>query len=209
MASGPNDSEIYGHGEDVPESDGYLLPVLVSILEQEASGTKRLFDLGAGNGGTASSLTKLGFQVTGVEPSPEGVAFAKARKPAANIHVGSGYDDLSKDYGTFPLVYSLEVIEHLYSPRLFLRTAYELLEPGGLLVMSTPFHGYTKNLLIALTGGFDKHFTALWDHGHIKFWSPKTLTTVLEETGFSVSGFRYAGRVFPISKSMFVIARRR
>lgn len=144
-----------------------------------------------------------------MEPSPEGVAFAKARTPAANINVGSGYDDLSKDYGTFPVVYSLEVIENLYSPRIFLRTAHELLEPGGLLVMSTPFHGYTKNLLIALTGGFDKHFTALWDHGHIKFWSPKTLTTLLEETGFSVSGFRYAGRVFPISKSMFVIARRR
>ncbi len=66
---------------------------------------------------------------------------------------------------------SLEVVEHLYFPRKFARTVYDLLEPGGTAIISTPYHGYWKNLVMALTGTMDAHFTALWDHGHIKFWS--------------------------------------
>jgi 2-polyprenyl-6-hydroxyphenyl methylase/3-demethylubiquinone-9 3-methyltransferase len=208
MTNTLDESAIYGHGEHAPESDGYLLPVLVDVLRQQAPSAKRLFDLGAGNGGSASSLSELGFDVIGVEPSPEGVAYARARIPAAKIEIGSGYDDLAAKYGVFPVVYSLEVIEHVYNPRLLVKSAFDLLEPGGLLIMSTPYHGYWKNLLIAITGGFDKHFTALWDHGHIKFWSPKTLRILLEEAGFSVLGVRYAGRFRPISKSMFILARR-
>ncbi len=208
MANAPDASDTYGHGEHAHGSDSYLIPVLLSVLGQAAPGVTRLFDLGAGNGATASRLTELGFDVAGVEPSPEGVAFARARTPPANIDVGSGYDDLAKIYGRFPVVYSLEVIEHLYSPRLFLKTAFDMIEPGGVIILSTPFHGYWKNLLIALTNGFDKHFTALWDHGHIKFWSPKTLGAVIEEAGFSVIGIRYAGRLYPLSKSMLVIARK-
>jgi hypothetical protein len=36
----------------------------------------------------------------------------------------------------------------------------------------------------------DNHFTVLWDHGHIKFWSRSTLTKALEETGFKVDAFK-------------------
>jgi len=35
----------------------------------------------------------------------------------------------------------------------------------------------------------DRHFTVLWDHGHIKFWSRKTLTQALQETGFTSIAF--------------------
>ena len=36
----------------------------------------------------------------------------------------------------------------------------------------------------AVSGQMDAHFTALWDHGHIKFWSERTLRLLLEEAGF-------------------------
>jgi len=73
------------------------------------------------------------------------------------------------------VVLSLEVVEHLYAPRHYARTVFELLRPGGVAVISTPYHGYWKNLALALMGKLDAHFTALWDHGHIKFWSVRTL----------------------------------
>ena len=43
----------------------------------------------------------------------------------------------------------------------------------------SPNHGYLKNLSLAILGKMDQPFTALWDHGHIKFWSMPTLTTLL------------------------------
>jgi 2-polyprenyl-6-hydroxyphenyl methylase/3-demethylubiquinone-9 3-methyltransferase len=103
-------------------------------------------------------------------------------------------------------ILSTEVIEHLYDPRGFLRTAHELLKPGGTLVLSTPYHGYFKNLFLALTGKLDQHFTVLWDHGHIKFWSRKTLTQALEEAGFKEITFAGAGRLPWLWKSMVLRA---
>ncbi|MBU1346347.1 MAG: class I SAM-dependent methyltransferase [Alphaproteobacteria bacterium] len=208
MANLVGEDTNYGHEHDPAVSDGYLLPKLISILGRRAPSERTAFDLGAGTGGAAGGLGALNYTIVGVEPSPEGVAIANQRFPAARIEVGSGYDDLAARYGRFPVVYSLEVIEHVYSPRQFVKTAHDLLEPGGLLVLSTPYHGYWKNLAMALTGKLDRHFTALWDHGHIKFWSLKTLTSLLDEAGFTDIQFEFTGRPMPFAKSMFAIARK-
>jgi 2-polyprenyl-6-hydroxyphenyl methylase/3-demethylubiquinone-9 3-methyltransferase len=60
-----------------------------------------------------------------------------------------------------------------------------------------------------MTGKLDNHFMALWDHGHIKFWSIKTLTELLEETGFENVEVRRVGRLPPLAKSMIAIATKR
>ncbi len=74
--------------------------------------------------------------------------------------------------------------------------------------MSTPYHGYWKNLAMAVTGKLDAHFTALWDGGHIKFWSMRTLRALLEEAGFVDVEFTLVGRIKPLAKSMIAVARR-
>ena len=80
--------------------------------------------------------------------------------------------------------------------------------PGGVAIISTPYHGYLKNLALAVSGRLDRHFTALWDHGHIKFWSIETLSKLLREAGFNRLEFRRVGRIPPLAKSMIAIARR-
>ncbi len=72
-------------------------------------------------------------------------------------------------------------------------------------ILSTPYHGYWKNLALALTGKMDAHFTALWDGGHIKFFSLPTLETVLREAGAQKISFRRVGRIAPLAKSMIAI----
>ena len=105
------------------------------------------------------------------------------------------------------MVLSLEVVEHVYFPRQYAATVFSLLQEGGTAILSTPYHGYWKNLAMALSGKLDKHFTALWDHGHIKFWSMNTLTTLLEEAGFRDIRFERVGRVPVLAKSMIAVAR--
>jgi len=87
--------------------------------------------------------------------------------------------------------------------------ASAVLGPGGLLVISTPYHGFLKNLVLSIFNAWDAHLTALWCGGHIKFWSRKTLTTLLTENGFHVSQFHGVGRVPYLWKSMVVVARKR
>jgi len=146
--------------------------------------------------------------VTGVDPSVEGIAQAQAAYPHLKLKPGSAYDDLAARYGRFPVVLSLEVVEHVYAPRGYARTVFDLLERGGVAIISTPYHGYWKNLALAATGKMDAHFTALWDHGHIKFWSMKTLGELLREAGFEDIRFERVGRVPALAKSMIAIARK-
>jgi len=189
-------------------SHEYLLPVLREILACAGlpPARRRIFELGCGNGSVAHALMQAGYDITGVDPSEQGITQANRLYPSLNLVRGSAYDDLKERYGQFPIVVSLEVVEHVYSPRTFARTLYELVEPGGSAIISTPYHGYWKNLALALTGKMDDHFTALWDHGHIKFWSFKTLRLLLEEAGFKNVSFQRVGRVSIIAKSMVAIA---
>jgi 2-polyprenyl-6-hydroxyphenyl methylase/3-demethylubiquinone-9 3-methyltransferase len=106
------------------------------------------------------------------------------------------------------MVLSLEVIEHVYAPRQFAKRIYDLLEPGGVAIISTPYNGYLKNLAIALLGETDRHYTVLWDNGHIKFWSVKTLGRLLAEAGFQDIKFLRVGRIPALAKSMIATARK-
>lgn len=188
----------------------YLLPTLLSELERIRSlvPAQRVFDLGCGNGSVAWILTQEGWKVRGVDPSIEGIKRAQASYPSLELQIGSAYDDLVSLYGQFPVVTSLEVVEHVYAPRDYANTLFSLVEPGGVAIVSTPYHGYWKNLSLAMTGKMDSHFTALWDHGHIKFWSIKTLTVLLSEAGFTDIRFKRVGRVPLLAKSMMAIARK-
>jgi Holliday junction resolvase len=49
----------------------------------------------------------------------------------------------------------------------------------------------------------------LWDGGHIKFWSPATLTQLLNREGYDVVRITGSGRVRWFWKSMIVVARKR
>jgi len=204
-----NISADYRHvSADPTWSNQYLWPPLCEILLSHLKPGDEIMDVGCGGGATSSMLTDRGFLVTGVDPSTTGIRVAEESHPKIRFAQRSAYDDLAKEFGEFDAVVSLEVVEHCYWPRLFAANIFDLLRPGGLAVISTPFHGYWKNLALALSGTFDAHWGPLWDGGHIKFWSRNTLRALLDETGFVDIEFRRIGRIPPLAKSMIAIARK-
>jgi 2-polyprenyl-3-methyl-5-hydroxy-6-metoxy-1,4-benzoquinol methylase len=194
--------DIDGH----VESHDYLLnPVLAQL---RAQGAKRVLDLGCGNGSFSARLASHGFEVTGVDFSASGIERARSNFPALRFEQHDLQLPLASSYAQgFDAVVSTEVIEHLLLPRMVMHNARLALRPGGQLVVTTPFHGYAKNLLLALTNGFDSHWHPLRDHGHIKFFSRATLTQLFSESGFTELSFRTAGRFPPLGKSMVVAGR--
>lgn len=119
---------------ELTHAHSFILPVLDKILTSlatEKNADKRIFDLGCGNGSTANYLSKKGYDVTGVDPSEKGIQQAKESYPHLKLFNGSAYDYLSKEYGQFPLVLSLEVVEHVYAPRDYAKTLYNLTSEGG------------------------------------------------------------------------------
>ena len=84
-------------------------------LSHQSLGQRRGRWIRLREGATCNMLSQQGFEAVGVDPSESGVLLAD--KSGVNAHVGSAYDDLASIYGTFPLVVSLEVIEHCMEPR--------------------------------------------------------------------------------------------
>lgn len=192
-------------GPGAAHTQSYLFPPLLELLLQYGNG-RDVFELGCGNGANAKRLVELGYQVTAVDPSSEGVKFAKSL--GVDAEQGSTDDDLAARYGTFPIVVSLEVIEHVFSAHQYAQRVCDLLAPGGVAIISTPYHGYLKNLMLAVTGKLDNHFTALWDGGHIKFFSRKTLRSLFAQVGMEEIGFKRVGRIPPLAKSMICALRK-
>jgi hypothetical protein len=81
---------------------------------------------------------------------------------------------------------------------------YTATSPGGKFICTTPYHGYLKNLAISLAGGWDKHADPLFDGGHIKLFSRRTLSALMAEAGFRKLEFRGAGRYPYFWKSMII-----
>ena len=196
----------YGYQSSGRWDNDYLIKPLVEIIKGLKLTDKRLFEVGFGNGWIANFLTEQGYQISGIEPSPSGIAIAQNAYPSLNLKAGNAYDDLCSEFGRFPVVYSVEVIEHCQYPRKFLDTAYNLLEPGGTAIITTPYHGYLKNLVIALSAKTDTHYDPLWDEGHLRYFSEKTLTTLLLDSKFKTVKFIKTGRFAPLYKSMVAIA---
>lgn len=204
-----NISQEYRYSSADPTwSNHYLWRPVQKILLSKPVKDHRIFEIGCGNGATSNMLKLVGYEVTAIDPSTSGIAFASSSYPGIRFSEGSAYDDLAGRFGTYPFVISLEVIEHCFWPRRYMKTMYDLLEPGGIGIISTPYHGYIKNLLIALAGKYDQHWSPLWDGGHIKFWSRKTLGQLFEETGFTVVEYIHVGRLPVIAKSIIAVVRR-
>ncbi len=187
---------------------GYLLPSIIDLMPAKSS--LEILDAGCGNGYVAWRLACMGHSVTAVDTSDSNVAIGRRAFTNVSFSVRSVYDDISDlaPDGGWDLVVSSEVIEHLYSPQRFLKNMWSLLAEGGGIILTTPYHGYLKNLVIGFLNKWDKHWTVDWEGGHIKFFSQSTLAQMLMENGFSKPVFRNAGRCPFIWKSMVCFSRK-
>lgn len=109
---------------------------LVAGLDPPVAGPGRCLEVGPGAGVDLSCLRALGWEAHGLEVDPVAAARARA-KSGCQVQVGTLE---SADYpaGSFDLVYSSHVIEHLPDPARATRRCRELLAPGGRLVLVYP-----------------------------------------------------------------------
>ena len=173
-----------------------FLPPLIALSGELGKGT-RVLDVGCGNGYTAGQFLARGCEVVGIDLSEEGIRQARAAYPAGRFELLPADGDVlaNLDCPAFDLVVSTEVIEHLYAPRPYVAGCFAALGPSGRFVLSTPYHGYLKNLALAVAGKWDHHANPLWDGGHIKLWSRRSLSCLLAEAGFANLEFRGVGRL--------------
>ena len=100
------------------------------------AGGDTLLDVGSNVGIFVDAAHAVGFRATGIEPEPALVEHARARYPAFQFH-----HTLLEDFATsdrFAAIYCSEVIEHAPDPARFAAALFALLQPGGVLFLTTP-----------------------------------------------------------------------
>ena len=149
-------------------------------------GRLRVLDVGCGDG-RFLDVMRVAFGDTvethGIDFDAKAVAFA-----AGNGHqtrVGT-IDDADYPTASFDVVYISHVIEHLPSPREFLRSAHRVLAPGGVLHIETPNLDCAEARLFRRRywGGY--HFPRHW---HL--FTPESLSRLATESGFAVRDVRF------------------
>ncbi len=198
----------YGYQNDQPgHTFFYLQQPLLSLLDKEKNHC--ILDLGCGNGHLVNYLVEKGFNAFGTDASEMGITIARKTNPdrffVQDLDTGQLPEGLKNL--NFDTIISTEVIEHLFDPAGFIGFCKKTLDNRGELIISTPYHGYLKNLGISIFNKWDSHLSPQWHGGHIKFWSRATLSRLLVSSGFTVTNFKGCGRFPYFWKSMIIKAK--
>lgn len=177
---------------------------LLNFLRNQKS--CRVLDIGCQNGFLCNQLMQLGHEPYGIDIVADLVAEASSKYPAINFKLANCEKKLPFEDKFFDVVWAGDVIEHIRFTDVFLNEVNRVLKKGGQFVLTTPMHNRLKNLIIALYN-FEKHFDP--EFPHFRFYTVKSLKSVLEKRGFLIEKIKYIGRIASLAKSMFVISRKK
>jgi 2-polyprenyl-6-hydroxyphenyl methylase/3-demethylubiquinone-9 3-methyltransferase len=150
----------------------------------------RLLDVGCGAGLAAEALARLGFDVLGLDAAGEAIEAARAHADGQGLAlrycVGVA-EDLLAEGARFPVISALEVIEHVPDPAAFLAVLAGLLEPGGLLVLST-LNRTVRSFLAAKVGAeYLLRWLPVGTHDWRHFIPPAELAGLVRDAGLRVA----------------------
>ncbi len=172
------------------------------ILKKEKIGVNLLdglncLDVGCGGGILSEKLKRLGANVTGIDASKTSIDIAKEHAKKSRLKIN--YKNMTtsklleikeeKILNKFDLVIASEVIEHIYSRKIFLSDISNLCRPGGLVVFTTINNSFLGILLGKYFAEDILKILPKGTHEVKKFISPENLAKEAEEHGIILDNF--------------------
>ncbi|HEY5342159.1 MAG TPA: class I SAM-dependent methyltransferase [Solirubrobacteraceae bacterium] len=168
---------------------------------------ERVLDVGCGEGRFAAELARAGAEVVGIDVAAEPLRRARERHPELDLLQVPAAGAWPLPDASFDAVWAGETIEHVADTAGWLSELRRVLRSGGVLLLSTPDHGRLRMLGWALAPrAFAAHFDPRSDH--LRFYSRRVLSELLEELGFHDVVVRRAGGLPGARRQLLASARR-
>ena len=141
----------------------------------------RILDVGFGSGSLLKTLSKQGFQMSGIEISGAIIVSLKKEAEVEKFKVDLIKGDILNSPfpdNHFDIVIALEILEHIFSPQKMAKELSRILKTGGVLIVSTPYQQKIKYEKCVFC-----HRLTPRD-AHLHSFSEKDLRELFKEAGF-------------------------
>ncbi|MBS1681412.1 MAG: class I SAM-dependent methyltransferase [Bacteroidetes bacterium] len=136
-----------------------------------------MIDVGCGDGHFLAAAKKRGWNVFGTEFTQEAIEVCEGK--GIRMTKGSMSEQLYSP-GTFDIVTSFEVIEHINTPQSEAKIFNFILRQGGVAYVTTPnFNSISRNIL-------GPKWNIIEYPEHLSYYTPKTLTRLFEQNNFKM-----------------------
>jgi SAM-dependent methyltransferase len=148
-------------------------------------------EIGTGTGVFLGHLRQLGFREQfGIEPSPAAIAAATDDVRSCirqGIFTGDEFPA-----GSLSLICCFQTLEHISDPRGFVRAAFQMLEPGGIIALIThDYNAFINRMLGARS--------PIIDIEHLQLFCTASLRYLISAAGYSIQDIRSIKNVYPLS----------
>jgi SAM-dependent methyltransferase len=150
----------------------------IADLESRVDKRGSLLELGAALGGFLSVMRKRGWKVSGVEVSREAVEIARKNE---GINIFCGKLEEFETTETYDVVCMYHSLEHTPNPAFVIEKTYELLNPGGIVVIEVPnLEGFDARI------NRERKLLSYDLPRHLSHFTPALLSKKLEKKGFEI-----------------------
>jgi 2-polyprenyl-6-hydroxyphenyl methylase/3-demethylubiquinone-9 3-methyltransferase len=152
----------------------------------------RLLDIGCGGGLLCEPMARLGFSVTGADPSEINIEAGRAHASVTGLAIdyrATAIEDIAVPAETpFHVILNMEVVEHAASPRALVEHCVRLLAPGGLMIVSTLNRTLKSLALAKIAAEYVLRWTAPGSHDWRRFLLPSELRDHMARAGCDPEG---------------------
>lgn len=176
----PTDTELGAYYNDYP-AHANVSPITLKRYDALLDGferfrtTNRIIDVGCGAGNFLERAALRGWEVHGTEYGRIPIETCRAKGIAV---IEGPLNPSNYATGSFDVVTSFEVIEHLVEPALELERMRTMLRPGGMLYVTTPNYRSVGHLL---AGG---QWSVVNYPEHLNYFTPRTIRRLMRAKGF-------------------------
>jgi len=145
-----------------------------------------VLDIGCGGGLLSEPVSRLGANVTGIDPSINNIKAAKIHAKEMNLKIKYIHcsPEKMKFEKKFDVILNMEVIEHVSNVNYFIQSCSKLLKKNGIMFVAT-INKNLKSYLFAIIGAeYILKWLPIGTHNWEKFLTPNELEIIAKKNDF-------------------------